>query len=202
VSAPPPWDRGPLDEPGVDPSARRRRAWTAAAVIAASVVLAVIVFVAAGWSGGGKTSLTPLGTPTTSAASTTTSSTAAAATGAPPVAPIHVDVVVGLAVIAGHMSCSHEDPLTGDSLADVEAAVAADNDGAGPYAHNAAAQSEIVRASMQQLHGTHRFYADCRPATTSASSPSASADTPAEPGGSTSAEPDGSPSAATLPPSR
>ena len=65
------------------------------------------------------------------------------------------------------MACTHEDDLTGETVADVAAAVAADNS-AKPYAHDAAAQAEIVRASVQQLHGTHRFYADCRPVTVSA----------------------------------
>jgi hypothetical protein len=163
------------------------------------VVLAVIVIVAASRSGGGKTSLTPFGTTTTSTATTTTApattTTVTGTAGSATVPPIHVDVVVGMALIAGHMMCTHEDPLTGDTVADLEAAVAADNNGgAGPYAHDAAAQGEIVRASMQQLHATHRFYADCRPVTTSSSTSSGTTEPATSTGGATSAE--------TLPPSR
>jgi hypothetical protein len=198
VSAPTPWGRPPLEGSDVDPAARRRRATVAVAVVAGSVVLAVIAFVA-GRSGGDKTSLPPLGTATTSASTTTTApattTTMTATAGSATVPPIHVDVVVGMALIAGHIMCTHEDPLTGDTVADLEAAVAAENNGgAGPYAHDAAAQSEIVRASMQKLHATHRFYADCRPVTTSSPTGSGTTDTATSTGGSTSAE--------TLPPSR
>jgi hypothetical protein len=142
-------------------------------VVVGAVVLAIIVFMAAGGSGGNKTALTPPGasttTSTTHGGSTTTSTAGSTPASPTAVAPIHVDLVVGMVVIAGHMSCVHEDKLTGDSLADVEAAVAADNNSidsggaAKPYAHDAAAQGEIVRASVQQLHATHRFYTDCRP---------------------------------------
>jgi hypothetical protein len=199
MSAPSPWDRSPLDEPEVDPSGRRRRAATAA-VVAGAVVLAIVVYLAAGGSGGDNTALWPFRagtTPTTTPAAHTTTSTSTATSPASPttVAPIHVDLVVGMVVIAGRVACTHEGELTGDSLADVEAAVAADNNGTGsatvkPYAHDAAAQSEIVRASVQQLHSTHRFYADCRPVPATARS------------GSSSASGTPSSSTASLPPSR
>jgi hypothetical protein len=211
MSAPSPWDRSPLDEPEVDPAGRRRRAAVTAGVVVGAVVLAIVVFMAAGRSGGNKT-LPLIGPSTTTTTTTPPASTTTSTVGSTPasptaVAPIHVDVVVGMVVIAGHMACAHEDELTGDSLADVEAAVAADNNGtsggtATPYAHDAAAQSEIVRASVQQLHSTHRFYADCRPISTSARSESqaaSGAETPTATNSDT-----GTPAASTpsLPPSR
>ena len=178
MSAPSPWERPPLDEPEVDPAGRRRRAAVTAGLVIGAVVLAIIVFMAAGRSGGDKGALARLrgstSTTSTTAPASTTSTTLTTTTAIPSgVAPIQVHVVIGTAVIAGHMYCSHEDELTGDTLADVEAAVAADNNGTTkPYSHDAAAQSEIVRASVQQLHATHRFYADCRPASTTAQSQS------------------------------
>jgi hypothetical protein len=212
MSAPSPWDRSPLDEPEVDPAGRRRRAAVTAGVVVGAVVLAIVVFMAASRSGGNKMSLPLIGVPTTTTNTTPPASTTTSTVGSTPanpaaVAPIHVDVVVGTVVIAGHMACAHEDELTGDSLAEVEAAVAADNNGtsggtATPYAHDAAAQNEIVRASVQQLHSTHRFYADCRPVSTSAKSESQAAggtETPTATNSDT-----GTPAASTpsLPPSR
>ncbi|HEY1281815.1 MAG TPA: hypothetical protein VGF22_19190 [Acidimicrobiales bacterium] len=210
MSAPSPWDRPPLDEPEVDPAGRRRRAAVTAGLVVGAVVLAIVVFMAAGRSDGDNPALARLRpstttTTTTPAASTTTSPVTS---GASPtaVAPIHVDVAVGTVVIAGHMACSHEADVTGDTLADLEAAVAADYNGTAsggttkPYAHDAAAQSEIVRASVQQLHTTQRFYADCRPVSTtsqSGSQPASGTEPPA-------ATDTGTPSASTpsLPPSR
>jgi hypothetical protein len=131
MSAPSPWERSPLDEPEVDPASRRRRAAVAAVVVAGSLVLAMIVYLAAGRSGGTNSALTPVGPSGTTTTSTTT--TAAPSSGPAPapstptaVTPIHVDVVVGMVVIAGHMACTHEDELTGETVAAVEAAVAAD----------------------------------------------------------------------------
>jgi len=171
-----------LDEPEVDPAGRRRRAGAAVGLVAAAVLLAIVVFMAAGRSDGDNPALARL-RPSTTTTSTppsasTTTSTVPSTANAAAVPPIHVDVAVGTVVIAGHMACSHEGEVTGDTLADVEAAVAADNNGSGgggttkPYAHDTAAQSEIVRASVQQLHSTHHFYADCRPVSTTGRSQS------------------------------
>jgi hypothetical protein len=84
--------------------------------------------------------------------------------------PIRVEAEFGTAIIAGHIMCKREDILAGNSISDVQAAVAADNDnppasGAAPnaYAHDVSAQSEIVRASVQELHDDNRFFADCEP---------------------------------------
>ena len=84
--------------------------------------------------------------------------------------PIRVESELGAAIIAGHIMCRREEALADDSVLAVQAAVAADNDkppGAGgaakPYAHDVSAQSEIVRASMQELHDDSRFFADCEP---------------------------------------
>ena len=185
MSAPSPWDRSPLDEPEVDPAGRRRRVGVAVGLVAGAVLLAIVVFMAAGRSDGDNPALARLRPSTTTAAATTTpppasttTSTVASTANAAAGPPIHVDVAVGTVVIAGHMACSHEADVTGDTLADLEAAVAADYNGTAsggttkPYAHDAAAQSEIVRASVQQLHTTHRFYADCRPVSTTGQSQS------------------------------
>ena len=182
MSARSPWDRSPLDEPEVDPAGRRRRAGVAAGLVAAAVLLAIFVVIAAGRSDGDNPALARLRPSTTTTtkppSGSTTTSTVSPTANATTVPPIHVDVAVGTVVIAGHMACSHEGDVTGDTLADVEAAVAADNNGTAsggttkPYAHDAAAQSEIVRASVQQLHASHHFYADCRPVSTTGQSQS------------------------------
>jgi hypothetical protein len=96
-----------------------------------------------------------------------------------------VETEFGTAIIAGHIMCKREDTLAGDSILDVQAAVAADNDtppvpgdAYKVYAHDVSAQSEIVRASMQKLHDDSRFFADCEPvpaAATDTSQPRAAA---------------------------
>lgn len=84
--------------------------------------------------------------------------------------PIRVESEFGTAIIAGHIMCKREDTLAGNSVPDVQAAVAADNDtppASGgdqkAYAHDVVAQSEIVRASVQELHDDSRFFAGCEP---------------------------------------
>jgi hypothetical protein len=135
-------------------------------------VLALVAFAVTRGSGHGATNAPTLGIATTETTETTetTVTTTTETPTSTAVAPIEVDFQLGLAVIAEHIMCNHEDKLSGNSIDAVRAAVAADNDnpsdpgGApGPFAHDAAAQSEIVRASIQALHDAKTFYAHCKP---------------------------------------
>jgi hypothetical protein len=138
----------------------------AVGLIGSAAVLSAVAFAATWDWGHGATSLRRLGTETTE----TTVTTTAKITAAMSIPPIEVKFEFGTAIIAEHMVCNREDDLTGESIEAVRAAVAADNDNPAdpggapkPYAHDARAQSEIVRASMQELHEEKRFYADCEP---------------------------------------
>ena len=128
-----------------------------------AVALMVLASVSRREEGSGQPDRGPFAT-----SSRTISSDAAASSVLLP--PIRVESEFGTAIIAGHIMCKREDTLAGDSLPDVQAAVAADNDnppasgGARKaYAHDASAQSEIVRASVQELHDDNRFFAGCEP---------------------------------------
>jgi hypothetical protein len=145
----------------------RRARLAAAAVVAAVLVLAVIAYRASRNSGDGGATSPFLGSDTTSTAETNSAKTPETTTSVM-LPPVDVDFGVGTAIIAHHIMCTHEDPLNGDSVQAVAAAVALDNDsrsGAGlrAFAGDVTAQNEIVRASIQELHETNRFYADCRP---------------------------------------
>jgi hypothetical protein len=158
-------------------------------------VLTLVAFALTRGSGHSATTAPTLGTETTETTErkvTTTNETPTSIA----IAPIEVDFQLGLAVIAQHIMCNHEDKLGGNSIEAVQAAVAADNDNPsdpggtpGPFAHDAEAQNEIVRASMQVLHEAKTFYAHCKPVPT---------------GARVTTETDGSsePESRTLPPSR
>ena len=151
----------------------RRRAWVVRAVLAAAVVLIILAFAATRRSGHDAPTLPPPPLETTEAVdlgATTTTAVTTPFTTPLVMAPIQVEHLPGNAIIAQHISCKREDELADDSVEGVQAAVAADNDNpsdpggpAKPYAHDTEAQSEIVRASIQELHRATRFYADCRP---------------------------------------
>lgn len=97
----------------------------------------------------------------TSSSSTTTTTTEPPST-TTVVPAIDVQAGLGDAIIAGHISCKNEGDLHDDAIETVEAAVAADN-ATTVYAGDPQAQSEIVQASVQQLHSERRFYANCAP---------------------------------------
>jgi hypothetical protein len=159
----------------------RRRARVVRAVLAAAVALIVLAFAATRGSGHDAPTLPPPRIETTETAEPSATTTTAVAT--PLVtslvtAPIEVEHLPGNAIIAQHISCKREDELADDSVEGVQAAVAAENDNpsdpggpAKPYAHDIEAQSEIVRASIQELHRATRFYADCAPMPSPGSAP-------------------------------
>lgn len=137
----------------------------AGALVAGAAVLTFVAF-AAMRSGHGATTLPGIGIETTE----TTVINTPGITASILVPPIEVDFEFGTVIIAKHILCNREADLTGESIAAVQGAVAADNDNPSdpggtpkPYAHDAPAQSEIVRASLQELHDEKRFYADCEP---------------------------------------
>ena len=139
-----------------------------AGLIGAVALLIVVASVAPRDAGHGQPRPVPFG-----ADSSTISSDAG--TSSVLFSPIGVESEFGTAIIAGHIMCRREDALPGSSVLDVQAAVAADNGtlpvsgGAfKPYAHDASAQWEIVRASIQELHDDDhsRFFADCAPVPT------------------------------------
>jgi hypothetical protein len=157
----------------VPPPPRRRRVLLGGVVVLAALLI-VITIAGTRDSGDGETTFPALGVePTTTTATVTVvvPMPTATPTTMPVVVvlPIDVNYEIGAARIAGHIVCHSEDELTGDSVDDVRAAVAADNNsggGAKPYAYDAEAQSEIVRASVQELGDAGSFYADCEPAPT------------------------------------
>jgi hypothetical protein len=133
-----------------------------------AIALIVVASVAPRDAGHGQPDPGPFGTDSSKISSD-------AATTSVLVAPIRVESEFGTAIIAGHIMCRREDALPGNSVVDVQAAVAADNDsppvsggGQKPYAHDGSAQREIVRASIQELHDDDhsRFFADCAPVPT------------------------------------
>jgi hypothetical protein len=149
------------------------------AVLAAATASIIVAFAATRGSGQDAPTLPPPRIDTTETVESSVTTTTAAET--PLVTPlvmppIEVEHLPGNAIIAQHISCKREDDLAGDSVEAVQAAVAADNDHPSdpggttkPYAHDTEAQSEIVRASIQELHRARRFYADCKPMPTAAS---------------------------------
>jgi hypothetical protein len=175
-----------------DPPARRRRTLVAAGSVGSAVILTLAALALTRGSGHGATTLPALGIEPTETSVTTTKATPTSIV----IPPVEIQLELGAAVIAEHIMCNHEDKLTGDSIEAVRAAVAADNDNPSepggtpkPFAHDARAQSEIVRASIQALHEAKTFYAHCKPA-------------PA--GATVTTETEGSsvPESRTLPPSR
>lgn len=137
----------------------------AGGVVGAAAVLTLVTFAAVrGWADR-NTALAPLRDETTDTGVTTAEVTTSIA-----VQPIEVEFNFGTAIIAKHIMCVREDDLSGDSVEAVRAAIATDNDNPDapggtpkPYAHDAQAQNEIVRASIQELHDANRFYTDCKP---------------------------------------
>ena len=203
MSALPPDNRGSyerqVDPP--DPEALRRQSIVTVGLLALVVVLVVSFVATRGGRDGVPTSLgrgheTNRADTSAGAPAETTTTTAPATTTTTVMASIEVESIPGAAIIAGHISCKGEDGLDDDSIETVQAAVAADNNTPSepggkpkPYAGDAAAQSEIVQASVQELHDEQQYYVDCAPVPGTGSGSAGS-------GGSTGAN------GATLPPSR